>query len=85
MNALKSLSIQESTQEKPAHSRIKSASNADDLKSLKVMGVLNKSKFTVYLCEAPYANNKQFAMKVFPYKNNNPHTCYTKEARFSNF
>jgi serine/threonine protein kinase len=55
-----------------------------DLKSLRVKGVINKSKFTVYLVEAPKLG-KQFAMKVFPHaKDGKPHVCFEKESRFAN-
>ena len=43
---------------------------------------LSKAKFSVYLvhCEAV---NKQFAMKVFPYKDGKVNSCFLTEARFA--
>jgi serine/threonine protein kinase len=54
---------------------------SDDFDKIKVVSIINKSKFVVYKAEAP-KSKKCYAMKVFPHKNEKPHSCYHKEARF---
>mmetsp|Transcript_13962 Transcript_13962/g.11935 ORF Transcript_13962/g.11935 Transcript_13962/m.11935 type:complete len:319 (-) Transcript_13962:243-1199(-) len=50
-------------------------------RDIKVLNRISKSKFPVYLAKDTL-NNKQYAMKVFNYKDEKPNTSFTNEIRF---
>jgi len=56
--------------------------NKDTYRDVTVVKSLNKAKFPVYLVNSN-VNKKNYAMKVFPYANNRPHTYFQNESRFS--
>mmetsp|Transcript_28028 Transcript_28028/g.24733 ORF Transcript_28028/g.24733 Transcript_28028/m.24733 type:complete len:241 (+) Transcript_28028:59-781(+) len=56
--------------------------NEKNVKNLKVIYTIAKSKFTVYLAYSPI-NERYYALKVFPCKFKNPTDEFENEARFA--
>jgi len=62
---------------------IVSRENSNDVfRDICVVKALNKAKFPVYLITSK-VNRQNYAMKVFGYSGNKPHTYFQNEARFS--
>jgi len=60
----------------------KAPTNKELFKEITVVKALNKAKFPVYLISSKL-NKKNYAMKVFPFKNKHSHPYFHNELRFA--
>lgn len=56
--------------------------SADTFKDITVVKSINKAKFPVYLINSK-VNKQNYAMKVFSFSDNKPHTYFENESRFA--